>query len=187
MSETKEQKVSTPQTGYQSHNVLKIDRTFKIAILGDSGVGKSTFIKRLETGHFEQTDIAPTVTTLTFTTNVGVINLDVHESPPKCEGFDGALIMFDVTKISSYDGLGKLYKQIEEKVPTIVCGNKIDSASRQVLPKHILFPKQHNLPYINISAKSCYNFDKPFLKLIELIVGDEVVFVKSQAEDEDAY
>jgi GTP-binding nuclear protein Ran len=48
-------------------------------------------------------------------------------------------------------------------IPAVLCGNKIDIADRKVTPKSITFHRMKNLQYYDISAKSNYNFEKPFL------------------------
>ena len=43
---------------------------------------------------------------------------------------------------------------------------------RKVKPKAITFHRKKNLQYYDISAKSNYNFEKPFLYLARKLVGD---------------
>ena len=52
----------------------------------------------------------------------------------------------------------------------------------QVKAKQITFHRKKNLQYYDISAKSNYNFEKPFLWLARKLVGDpNLVFVESPA------
>jgi len=44
-------------------------------------------------------------------------------------------------------------------------GNKVDIKDRKVKAKSIVFHRKKNLQYYDISAKSNYNFEKPFLWL----------------------
>ena len=48
-------------------------------------------------------------------------------------------------------------------IPMVLCGNKVDCKDRIVKPKDIYFHRKKNLQYYDISAKSNYNFEKPFL------------------------
>lgn len=50
-------------------------------------------------------------------------------------------------------------------IPVVICGNKVDVVDRKVLPKSITFHRSKNVQYYDISAKSNYNFEKPFLYL----------------------
>ena len=53
---------------------------------------------------------------------------------------------------------------------------------RKVLPKHITFHRKKNLQYYDLSAKSNYNIEKPFLYLTRRLLGDsEVHFVEQPA------
>lgn len=53
---------------------------------------------------------------------------------------------------------------------------------QQVKAKQITFHRKKNLQYYDISAKSNYNFEKPFLWLARKLVGDpNLSFVESPA------
>ena len=51
-------------------------------------------------------------------------------------------------------------------------GNKVDCADRQVKAKMITFHRKKGLQYYDISAKSNYNFEKPFLWLAKRLAND---------------
>ncbi|KAA0192739.1 GTP-binding nuclear protein [Fasciolopsis buskii] len=59
-----------------------------------------------------------------------------------------------------------------EKKYVVLCGNKVDIQDRKVKAKSITFHRKKNLQYYDISAKSNYNFEKPFLWLARKLVGD---------------
>merc|ERR1712152_104249 len=60
-----------------------------------------------------------------------------------------------------------------ENIPIVLCGNKVDVKDRKVKPKHIVFHrKKPNIQYYDISAKSNYNFEKPFLWIARKLIGD---------------
>lgn len=54
----------------------------------------------------------------------------------------------------------------------MLCGNKVDVKERKVKAKTITFHRKKNLQYYDISAKSNYNFEKPFLWLARKLVGN---------------
>ena len=56
-------------------------------------------------------------------------------------------------------------------IPMVLVGNKVDVKNRQVKPKQITFHRKKNLQYIELSAKSNYNFEKPFLYLARKLTG----------------
>lgn len=69
-----------------------------------------------------------------------------------------------------------------ENIPIVLCGNKVDVKNRQVKPKQVTFHRKKNLQYHEISAKSNYNYEKPFLYLARKLVGDDkLTFVEQVA------
>lgn len=68
-------------------------------------------------------------------------------------------------------GAGDLVR-VCENVPIVLCGNKVDVKERKVKAKTITFHRKKNLQYYDISAKSNYNFEKPFLWLARKLVGN---------------
>ncbi len=171
---------------------------FKLVLVGDGGVGKTTFVKRHLTGEFERKYVATVgveVNSLTFQTNYGPITFDVWDTAgqEKVGGLrDGyyirakcAIIMFDVTGRSTYKNVPNWHRdlvRICENIPIVLLGNKVDDQNRQVKAKQISFHRKHNLQYYEISAKSNYNYEKPFLYLSRVLGGtNDIVFTKEIA------
>jgi len=154
---------------------------FKLVLVGDGGTGKTTFVKRHLTGEFEKKYIATLgveVHPLGFSTNLGNIQFDVWDTAGQ-EKFGGlrdgyyigghcGIIMFDVTSRITYKNVPNWHRDLVrvcENVPIVLCGNKVDVKERKVKAKAITFHRKKNLQYYDISAKSNYNFEKPFLWL----------------------
>merc|ERR1712107_540755 len=108
---------------------------------------------------------------LQFHTNLGKIVFNVWDTAGQ-EKFGGlrdgyyiqgqcAIIMFDVTSRVTY-----------ENIPIVLTGNKVDIKDRKVKAKSIVFHRKKNPQYYDISAKSNYNFEKPFLWLARKLIGD---------------
>lgn len=77
--------------------------------------------------------------------------------------------------------LGDLVR-VCENIPIVLCGNKVDVKERKVKAKTITFHRKKNLQYYDISAKSNYNFEKPFLWLARKLVGNQTLeFVAAPA------
>ena len=90
-------------------------------------------------------------------------------------GADCAIIMFDVCSRVTYKNVTKWYKELTrvcEGIPIVLVGNKVDVADRKVKARQILFPRKHGIQYYDISAKSNYQFEKPFLWLLRKLTGD---------------
>jgi GTP-binding nuclear protein Ran len=174
--------------------------SFKLVLVGDGGVGKTTFVKRHLTGEFEKKYVATLgveVHPLAFTTNRGPITFNVWDTAGQ-EKFGGlrdgyyiqgqcAIIMFDVTSRITYKNVPTWHKDLVrvcENIPIVLCGNKVDIKDRKVKAKAITFHRKKNLQYYDISAKSNYNFEKPFLWLARKLAGDQnLEFVAMPALD----
>jgi len=162
--------------------------TWKLLLVGDGGVGKTTFVKRHRTGEFEKRYIATMgveVHPLNFYTNYGEIVFKVWDTAGQ-EKFGGlrdgyyiggecGVIMFDLTSRMTYKKVPTWYRDITrvcENIPIVIVGNKVDVKDRKVPPRSITFHRKKNLQYYDISAKSNYNFEKPFLYLVRRLVND---------------
>jgi GTP-binding nuclear protein Ran len=85
-----------------------------------------------------------------------------------------AIIMFDVTSRPSYKSVPNWHRDLVrvcDNIPIVLCGNKVDIKDRKVKAKQITFHRKKNLPYYDISAKSNYNFERPFLWLARKLTG----------------
>jgi len=154
---------------------------FKLVLVGDGGVGKTTLVKRHLTGEFEKKYI-PTlgveVNPLKFVTQYGPIVFNVWDTAGQ-EKFGGlrdgyyikgqcAIIMFDVTSRITYKNVPNWHRDIArvcENIPIVLVGNKVDVKDRQVKARQIQFHRKRNLQYYDVSARTNYNFERPFLWL----------------------
>lgn len=90
-------------------------------------------------------------------------------------GGNCGIIMFDVCSRITYSNVPKWYKDLTrvcEAIPIVLVGNKVDVRDRKVKAKQITFHRKKNLQYYDISAKSNYQFEKPFVWLLRRMVND---------------
>lgn len=178
--------------------------TFKICLIGDGGVGKTTFIKRHRTGEFEKKYVATLgveVHPLRF-----MVEGDKVGSMEVCfnvwdtagqekfgglrEGYylasDAAIVMFDRSSLVTWNHVlqwVQLYHKTQQS-PVVLVGNKVDVPNGKVDSKLISssLAGLEILKYFDISAKSNYQFDKPFLALARELLHDESIrFVENPA------
>jgi GTP-binding nuclear protein Ran len=161
---------------------------FKLVLVGDGGVGKTTFVKRHLSGEFEKKYIATQgveVHPMPFYTSKGNIVFNVWDTAgqEKLGGLrDGyyiggqcGIIMFDVCSRITYQNVPKWYKDLVrvcENIPIVLVGNKVDVKDRKVKAKQITFHRKKNLQYYDISAKSNYQFEKPFVWLLRRLTNE---------------
>ncbi|KAK0554711.1 GTP-binding nuclear protein gsp1/Ran [Tilletia horrida] len=172
--------------------------TFKLVLVGDGGTGKTTFVKRHKSGEFEKKYVATLgaeVHNLNFFTNYGEIVFNVWDTAGQ-EKFGGlrdgyyingqcAIIMFDVTSRITYKNVPNWHRDLErvcDNIPMVLCGNKVDVKERKVKSGAVTFHRKKNLQYVEISAKSNWNFEKPFLWLArKLVAQPQLEFVAAPA------
>jgi len=171
---------------------------FKLLLVGDGGVGKTTFVKRHKTGEFEKKYVATMgveVHPIPFHTTLGPVIFNCWDTAGQEKlgglrdgyyiGGQAAIIMFDVTARVTYKSVPHWHKDLVrvcENIPIVLCGNKVDCKDRKVKPKDIFFHRKKNLQYYDVSAKSNYNFEKPFLYIARKLTNDQnVQFVAAPA------
>jgi GTP-binding nuclear protein Ran len=131
----------------------------------------------------------------TYPQNLGEIQFDVWDTAGQ-EKFGGlrdgyyingqcGIIMFDVTSRITYKNVPNWHRDLVrvcENIPIVLTGNKVDVKERKVKAKTITFHRKKNLQYYDISAKSNYNFEKPFLWLARKLVGNQTLVSESLSQ-----
>jgi len=166
---------------------------FKLVIIGDGGVGKTTFVKRHISGEFQKPYI-PTkgaeVSHIDFTTNRGKLRFTIWDTAGQekfgnlreCYYIDAqcAIIMFDLTSRQTYKNVPKWHKDLTkicENIPIVLVGNKADVKDRKLKARQINFHRKRNLQYYDVSAKSNYQYEKPFIWLLRQLTGDQTLYL----------
>ncbi len=167
--------------------------TFKLVIIGDLGVGKTTFVKRHFNGEFKKPYI-PTngaeATSIDFSTNRGRIRFDIWDIASQMKFSNHrnyyytdvhcAIIMFDLTSRLTNSSVARWHKDLTmicENIPIVLVGNKADVKDRKLKAYHINFHRKNNLQYYDVSAKSNYQYEKPFLWLLRKLTGDNNLYL----------
>jgi len=173
------------------------DLIYKLLLIGDGNVGKSTFVKRHRTGEFEKQYI-PTIGVevhpLKFHTNYGPVTFKVWDTAGQ-EKFGGlrdayyingdcAILMYDVTNRMTFSSLYKWYSDIKRvcaDIPIVIVGNKYDVETKPTKDSEFK-PDGKEFEHFKISALTNHNFEKPFLALAKKLVDDtNLIFVAAPA------
>ncbi|KAK2961583.1 putative GTP-binding nuclear protein spi1 [Blattamonas nauphoetae] len=165
--------------------------TFKLVLVGDYGVGKSTFVHRHCFGEFEPRSInadGVDVSTLQLDTSLGPVRFNIWDTSGQerdgdlSDGYYAnaqcAILMFDVTSRDTYENVDKWYRdltRVNENIPIVLVANKVDSPDREVRTRQVTFHRQKNLQYVEISAKLNYNIEKPYLMLLSKLLPSPIV------------
>jgi GTP-binding nuclear protein Ran len=174
------------------------DMTAKLVLIGDGGVGKTTFITLVRTGEFLR-NYAPThgsdVSTLHFTTTQGPLTFNVFDiaGQPRFAGnhrdhllgADCALIMFDLTSAFTYDHLPFWHSTLADvcpNIPIVIVGTKSELPEREVRVDVASLHNSRSESYVEISMKRQWNVEIPLLLLARHLFGDATLSFVARGE-----
>ena len=152
---------------------------YKCILVGDAAVGKTTWITRLQTGEFSKKYIATLgvgVKPLDFSTTTGDVVFNVWDCAGEREGYwtnaDCAIVMYDCTSTITKESVPFWIQRVKEvcgpNIPIVVAANKVDLERCKFCLTKV---KEADFQY-SISARSCYNLEKPFLFLARKLQKD---------------
>ncbi len=164
------------------------DYTFKILLLGDASVGKTSFTKRYCYNIFnpsERLTIGVDFHVKTIELNDTKIKLQIWDVggeerfrfllPTYCLGANAAFLLYDITRPSTLDNISEWMTIVRQKggpIPIMLVGSKIDlSKSSRKVPREygIQIAEKNNMAsFVEISAKENVNVDEGFKVLTEL-------------------
>jgi small GTP-binding protein len=118
---------------------------FKIVVVGDGGVGKSTMIQRLITGHFVPMKITIGTDLASYDMQYEDISIKLQIwdfagerrfrffLPNYARGAQGCILCYDITRYTSFQNLKEWYDIVKENTQTdtvfLLAGGKADLAS----------------------------------------------------------
>ncbi len=164
------------------------DYTYKILMLGDASVGKTSLTLRYISGFFME-DLKLTIgvdfysKTINFIENK--VKLQIWDFGGEerfrfllsqyCKGANGAFFLFDITNQISLDHLPDWTQIVRENagdIPIMLIGSKLDLDEFRAVTKEngILATKKYNLAsFIELSSKTGENVEKAFHDMTEIL------------------
>jgi len=163
-------------------------RTYNVAVLGDHGVGKTSWIERSDSGKFNKKYVSKKAqdTKLSFPVGKSAIKFNCFDAPDldKENSYDCVALMFDLESRTTYKNAQKMPEEIVSsggKMPLFVLvGNKSDTPERNV--KSITYHQKHSLPYFEISDKDNYKTNAPLMWFAKELLGINEWTVVEEAE-----
>ena len=161
----------------ESINYSIISLRQKIIFVGDSGVGKTTLINRINNEEFKDLNES-SVGIDYYSKNIKFrgeeLTLQIWDTAGQ-EKYRGliptyarnavlAFIIYDISSKKSFENLTEWINYLNsiEKMPMIICGNKIDLVDRQrqvTKEEGEEFAKKNNLVFFEVSAKTNENMN----------------------------
>ncbi|XP_060775582.1 uncharacterized protein rab44 isoform X1 [Neoarius graeffei] len=165
---------------------------YNVVMVGNSNVGKTSFIKRLQSGHFI-TDYNATIGVDTFVQTVTfgsrTVKLYVWDTAGQeryhsitrqvFHKAQGLLLMYDITSSQSFHAVRAWISQVQEKaspdVILMLLGNKNDCVNREVqLQEGEDLSKEYNIHFMECSAATGENVSESLKTLAWLLVKQKV-------------
>lgn len=191
-------------------NNIKVDiydYTFKIVLIGDSGVGKSQILSRLKSEEFQietKTTIGVEFGTIDFILENKNVKLQIWDTagqerfrslaPSYYRGAEGVVIIYDITNYISFKNIShwieECKKHLESNdIPIILLGNKVDLIEKRCISidEAKNFAEKNNLLFFETSAKENNNIESIFHNLTKYILNQAVEYEKENNSDKNYF
>ena len=164
----------------------------KVLLLGDANVGKTSVLTRFSDGLF----VSSTRATIGIDLKKSSIDLDgsgrrlplqIWDTAGQEQfrsiiasyyrGAHGVLLMFDLTRRTTFDALEGWDKEVKSKAPehapVVLIGNKCDCGDQRVVSyeEAVAWARQHGMLYVETSAKNNIKINEAFITLVASSVG----------------
>ncbi|XP_008570239.1 PREDICTED: EF-hand calcium-binding domain-containing protein 4B [Galeopterus variegatus] len=169
-----------------------LDRLFKIVFVGNSAVGKTSFLRRFCEDRFSPGPAA----TVGIDYRVKTVNVDdcrvalqlwdtAGQERYRCitrqffRKADGVVVMYDLTARQSFLSVRQWLSSVEnavgDQVPVLLLGNKLDNEKEREVPRGLgeRLAKENNLIFYECSAHSGHNTKESLLHLARLLKEQE--------------
>lgn len=179
------------------------DLMFKILLLGDSGVGKSSLLLRYTKDEF----ISDMRSTIGVEFGLKYIKIDNFQLKVQIwdtagmeryrsitsayyKGAKGALIVYDITRKNTFDNIDKWITDLklngDKDICIIILGNKSDLIDKREINKNdgIKKAEMYKTAFLETSALNGDNISKAFDELIEQIVINNKNIFQDDNENE---
>ncbi|KAM9974827.1 hypothetical protein ACTFIW_008294 [Dictyostelium discoideum] len=168
---------------------MEEDKQYKVLLIGDSDVGKTSIVKRFSDDTFDE-DLLCTIGVEFKMKEVKVdgkkVDLCIWDTAGQekfralissyYRGAHGIILTYDVTKRESFDNLNYWLNEVENfanrsNLVKLLVGNKIDKENREVTREEgAEFAKKKAMLFIECSAKSKIGIQQAFEELAQKII-----------------
>jgi len=164
------------------------DYLFKVVVIGDSGVGKSNLLSRFTRDEFNlesKSTIGVEFATRSVSIEGKMIKAQIWDTAGQeryraitsayYRGAVGALVVYDITKDTSFENVDKWLAELKENASTditmMLVGNKTDLAGARVVSTEQgkAFAADEGITFLEASALTASNVEASFLQVLSEI------------------
>ncbi|KAI9297676.1 ras-domain-containing protein [Neoconidiobolus thromboides FSU 785] len=180
----------------------ELNLTFKLLLIGNSGVGKSSILLRFIDDYFLPSDEISATIGVDF--KVKDLNLDDKQykltiwdtagqerfrtlTSSYYRGAQGVILVYDVTKKETFDNLEQWFIELEtycknKEVVKMIIGNKVDKESNRAisLEQGEEYAKSKNSLFIECSAKTKLGVQQAVEELVRKIIDTPSLYQKKK-------
>ncbi|ENN75044.1 ras-related protein Rab-35 isoform X2 [Dendroctonus ponderosae] len=179
------------------------DHLFKLLIIGDSGVGKSSLLLRFS----DNTFTGSYITTIGVDFKIKTVNIDGQKvklqiwdtagqerfrtiTSTYYRGTHGVVIVYDVTNGETFANVKRWLHEIDqncEVVNRVLVGNKNDTPDRKVVLTEDAqrFADTMNIKLFETSAKDNINVEEMFMSITRLVLRSKLEMKERQNDHKD--
>jgi len=166
------------------------DQLFKLVVIGDENVGKTSLLLRFADDSFEEhyvSTIGVDFRFRTVTVDNQMVKLQIWDTAGQgrfrtitsayYRGANGVILVYDIINKQTFqhvqDWLDEVHKNVGESITKLVVGNKADLVEqRQVTEQEGQeYSRSVNALFIETSAKTAANVDKAFVLIAKTLLA----------------
>jgi len=165
---------------------------FKLVLLGESAVGKSSLVLRFVKGafhEFQESTIGAAFLTQTVVLDDTTVKFEIWDTagqeryhslaPMYYRGAQAAIVVYDITNADTFtrakSWVGELHRHARSDIVIALAGNKSDLGSRRTVEYEDAnaYAEEKNLLFLETSAKNANNVNEIFLAIARKLPRDQ--------------